>query len=110
MGENVVQYTVSTAYSGQQFTGVAGNRAAAKNICAEKVLAVGNMTSVRPLGIMHAIRNFGPKWLLYKGFFFKNPSCLGLIGGQHSFLRTNERSGSVNSLNTPMMIHNQITK
>ena len=49
MGENVVQYTVSTAYSGQQFTGVAGNRAAAKNICAEKVLAVGIMTSVRPL-------------------------------------------------------------
>ena len=59
---------------------------------------------------MNTIRNFGQKWLLYKGFFFKNPSCGGPIGGQHSFLRTNERSGFANSLNTPMMTHNQITK
>ena len=69
-----------------------------------------HIRAVSSLGIMHTIRNFGPKWLLYKGFFFKIPSCAGPIGGQHSFLRTNERSGFVNSLNTPMMIHNQITK
>jgi len=48
MGENVVQYTVSTTYSGQQFTGVAGNRAAAKNICAEKVLAYITSQSCGP--------------------------------------------------------------
>ena len=76
----------------------------------EEILAAGPLLHEQRSGIMHAIRNFGPKWLLYKGFFFKNPSCMRTIGGQHSFLRTNERSGFVNSLNTPMMIHNQITK